>query len=562
MILKSFINVIRNYKFEWRFLTLLCLTLVVAILDMLSIFLLSEFVNNFNNQTPHKLFFDAQISITTIVYIFGIFTMLRLLGSYGLQIFMINSVFDLRRKMRVKLLKNCLELQTTAFGSKSTADLIYLINDCTQRQVTYTLLPGLRLITDTVLATLLSLYILTYTGLVTTTILILLVGSLLFVLTMLRRFSRKLGESDNRLGEQSLNLIENSITAYRQLKVYNKIDETIQFFDNVSRKLTQKRVLEQAATSSTRYILEAIVIMSVLTALLIYINNPSSSLAFGPALIYGTFRIVPLLSNIGRSQTQLQVGEHSIKLIESFENFLEQNSNISKNNPKNTKMLLDKSDPAIIRFEEVNLVFDDAKKEYLFKTPLSFSIQQGKRTLIYGPSGVGKTSVLDLILGLLTPTAGAILLSHEFKQNLKDGNLGYFAQTPIILYDNLSQAITDFSWSDLDENSKMKVKKVCEATCLNVLLNDDIMGNRGIGKQGTSLSGGERQRVALARALYKSSGLLILDEPFSSLDQDTYLKILNNISNNFNDITMIIISHNPEINAFIDDRIDLTKFKK
>jgi ABC-type multidrug transport system fused ATPase/permease subunit len=175
----------------------------------------------------------------------------------------------------------------------------------------------------------------------------------------------------------------------------------------------------------------------------------------------------------------------------------------------------------------------------------SLTIRRGELLGLVGQTGSGKSTLIDLILGLLEPTGGRILVDGQEMSAVRKGwqaNLGLVPQDIFLLDDSILRNVA-FGLPD-DEIDRERVLECLRIAQLNELLERSERGVESrIGERGTALSGGERQRIAIARALYASPSVLILDEGTSAVDTVTELNLVNELRRSDVIDTVIVVSH-------------------
>ena len=162
-------------------------------------------------------------------------------------------------------------------------------------------------------------------------------------------------------------------------------------------------------------------------------------------------------------------------------------------------------------------------------------------------------------MGFIQPKKGNIFFENQNITTIYEkwlGKIGYVSQKIFLLDDSMKKNIC-LNFYD-EEIDKLRLKKAIVTSELDKVLDEKKLNiNDQVGTDGSLLSGGEKQRIALARSLYKNSEILFLDEFTSNLDNETQEKILNNLRKHFPEITILMISHRPEITKMSDSIIDL-----
>ena len=201
----------------------------------------------------------------------------------------------------------------------------------------------------------------------------------------------------------------------------------------------------------------------------------------------------------------------------------------------------------IANFKE-KIEFKNVSFEYDKNTPIlkniNFTIPKGSFTAIIGPTGAGKTTIINLIDGLLTPTTGSICIDKENIENINKRkwrqNIGFISQDPILFNESISHNISYGSYNK-SESDIIKAAKIANAH--DFIMNLPNKYRTVTGERGTKLSGGQKQRIAIARAIIKNPEILILDEATSALDTKTEKDVQEAIDKAMSNRTVISIAH-------------------
>jgi len=294
--------------------------------------------------------------------------------------------------------------------------------------------------------------------------------------------------------------------------------------------------------------------------LLIYFSDITErsievNISFLAILAFGTQKCLPLINTTYYFSINVKA---ATPLCLSFLNIIDrQETSLPKNG--NYKLVnFEKS----IKIEKLSFHYDKNLPNVL--NNINLEINKGEKIVIKGRTGSGKTTLVNIISGLLNPSAGKLIVdNNEINSDNKRGWQKNIAIVPQTVFLNDATILENIAIAmNLNEININKVKECAKLAQIHEFI--ESLPNKyyqKVGERGVRLSGGQRQRVGLARALYRSANLIILDEPTNALDLETEKLIIDSITKLSNDITIIMISHSNNSLKYFDKIIDLDKFK-
>lgn len=295
-----------------------------------------------------------------------------------------------------------------------------------------------------------------------------------------------------------------------------------------------------------RNLIEVILIVFVVFIVAININNSATlgqTLSMLGVFTAGMVRIAPLISQIQTSWNTIIYGETPLMKLSSI---IENQAPAANKNQHTFETKSSISSDQNERFREMvleNISYSYPESESKSIDKISFRIEKGDFIGIVGPSGAGKTSLINIILGFLSPTNGSILFNDkELQTNLHlwRKKCAYLPQDIFLINGSLKENITltRESENDLFLEQAIKLSKLEDFV---LTLPQGI--ETGLGDNGIRISGGQKQRVAIARAIYHQREILLLDESTSALDSQTEKEVMNELIGLRGEKTIIAIAH-------------------
>jgi ABC-type multidrug transport system fused ATPase/permease subunit len=375
-----------------------------------------------------------------------------------------------------------------------------------------------------------------------------------FVSKKINKRAKFLGQQLTKFHTKTNGLINEYISGVKELKVYGKEKIFLQNFKTA--KFTQTLTNQELLWTNTliKYILEILVLVVGLSVsiLLLITTDMRRTITVLVVFLAVAFRLIP---NIQRMQNSSLAFRTARSTTEELFKIMDENSKSQSTDKLNSQNL-----GSLKGIEIRNLEFEHSSERN--EKPIkygSLKLMRGKIYGISGFSGVGKTTLVDLIAGLNQPSKGKIVYLFENKivTNSKYNiSAGYVSQNCALFGENLVSNIA--LKNNVNEAEKLRIKTIVKNLGLEHLNLKNKLGEKvKLRPDGSNLSGGERQRISLARAIFNNPDLIIFDEPTSALDRKNVTKILKIIGKMKRDKIILIISHSNSVLGICDQVIKL-----
>ena len=367
-----------------------------------------------------------------------------------------------------------------------------------------------------------------------TLITIILGGLMFFVFKPLLYKVRVLSRENEKINKQTAHYINETILGMKTIKVMSAsskiVDQAKEYFKTL-RELIIKTSFLRIATDA---LMQPVGLIFVFIIFAISYKTSLFNFAALAAIIY-------LIQRIFSYAQQLQATLYAMTISASYvDKILEYKSEVIKNKEANKGEDSFKFNNSL-EFKDVSFYYDN-KKQIL--TGANFVIKRGEMIGLIGPSGAGKTTLVDIILRLFNPATGEILLDGKniSQIDIKEWrkNIGYVSQDIFLKNDTIANNIKFYNDSISDKEMAAAAKM---ANIYDFIQSCPDKFATAIGERGMMLSVGQRQRIVIARILARQPKILILDEATSALDNESELQIQRVIENLKNKVTVLLIAH-------------------
>lgn len=367
-----------------------------------------------------------------------------------------------------------------------------------------------------------------------------LISAYLLVYFFVRKKLNKIGKDRLKNNELRYKVVSEAFGGAKEAKVSGSEQFYINNYSDNSKIYAETHSAVQIISQLPRYALEAIAFGGVLLMILYMISKTGSFNSVVPVIslyVLAGYRLIPALQQTYASISQLVfIGPGIDKLYEDFRNL-----KIHKVNQDQEVISLNKE----IVLKNINYNYPKTSKSVIKNLNL---IIPSKSTIgIIGNTGSGKTTIIDIILGLLEPQKGTLEVDGKIitSKNVRNWqkSIGYVPQHIYLTDDTIAANIAFGQYhKDINQSAIEDASKIAN---LHEFISNELSEKYKtiIGERGIKLSGGQRQRIGIARALYHKPQVLVLDEATSALDNQTeevVMEAINNISKN---VTIILIAH-------------------
>ncbi len=361
---------------------------------------------------------------------------------------------------------------------------------------------------------------------------------------LIYKFSRsiliRIGKERLKANQWRFTAVSEAFGAVKEIKVGGLEKTYIERFSNPAKALAKYQASFSVINQLPRFALEAIAFGGMLLLILYLMSQSKNFINMVPILalyVFAGYRLLPSLQGIYNDISQLRFVDAGLDSV--YDDL--KNLNSFKSIEKKKIVLVKKS----IVLKNINYQYPNVSNKVL--NGINLQIKAGSTIGIVGHTGSGKTTLIDIILGLLEPQQGNLEVDDIMinKNLIRDwqSSIGYVPQDIFMADDTVSSNIAFGHNPNYIE--KTFVEHAAKIANIHEFITEELplKYNTKVGERGIRLSGGQKQRLGIARALYNNPQVLILDEATSALDNITEQTVIDNIQNQRKDRTIIMITH-------------------
>lgn len=450
------------------------------------------------------------------------------------------------RELSTKMMSTYMKRGYEFFLNHNTADLSRNIG-ADVSGVDTVIYQMLRVLVDSLTIFMIVAYIMLTDWVIALAMVIMALLCLLLIYGYFRVQMREAGRHFNKYNGITSKYLLQALHGIKEILVMHKQEFFIKHYEEANREKQKGAIKQTVGAESPAYIIEGVCVAGLLAVVCIrLVTNEQSAVELVPALsafAMGAFRILP---SLGRISSALNTAiyympslNHVYENLQRINDYQEKDYKESETGAESDRIILKNG----IDIENISWHYKNSDVYVIHN--LNLTIKKGTSVAFVGQSGAGKTTLADIILGLLEPQEGKVLIDgndiyHMGKQLGKI--MGYVPQTVYLTDDTIRNNVAfGIEGSDIDDN---KVWDALEQAQLKQFVKNLNQGlDTFVGDRGVRFSGGQRQRIAIARALYENPDIIIFDEATAALDNETELAVMESIHALQGYKTIIIIAH-------------------
>jgi ATP-binding cassette, subfamily B, bacterial PglK len=439
--------------------------------------------------------------------------------------------------LQSRLLERYLRLPYSFHLSRNSSQLIRNTSESVGEILGSVLGPVVRIITDGLVIVAMLIVLLLTAPLATVLAVLVLTPLVLLTLRVVQPRMAHLGAISQHESARSYQALQQGLHGYRDITVLGRQEFFLDAYRNARLTIARARYRRTALSALPRVSIEAVAItfIAAFVGLSTLIGDGSAnSLPIIGLFAYAALRIMPALNHIVTSLNSMRFGGAALEDVEA---------DLAMDVPSAVGAVERLPFEREVRFEEVEFTYEGTEQPTL--QSIDLTVQRGESIGIVGATGAGKSTLVDLLVGLTIPTRGRITVDGvdlAGRESSWQADIGLVSQHMFLLDDTLRRNIAlGVPDEDIDEEQVAAAVRLAQLEEFVASLPDGL--DTTVGERGVRVSGGQRQRVAIARALYRQPSVLIFDEGTSALDNLTEAALTEALTRLRQQHTLITVAH-------------------
>lgn len=547
--MKNIFNISKhlNPSLKFRYFILIIMQIVVGIIELISITSIIPLIDILFGENEILQIFNTKINLNIepekFLILISVIFFLRFLIFIFYYYHQSKFSYDIQKYFSLKLFKHYINKNYLFhLGNNSSYFLRNIFKETNELTQIFIFL--ITLFSEIIISLFIVFFIIFYLGLKFLIILLIFTPFFFVYVKIINLKIQKLGEERIKYDGERIKIIQETFKNIKNIKLFFKekfLTKTYSKFNTIASdvsglalffKLIPKTVIEFFAV--------------IFLFVFIYMNLEKSNAEIFSTLAVlaiGFFKILPSFGKIISTINSIKFGEATLYATNEVLNSIDKSS---EEYVENKKSISEKNEFYSLVLKNINFKYE---KKNIFENT-NFEINKYDKIGLIGESGVGKSTFLDILSGLLEADSGSIIFNEKTVEKIPNNfreKIGYISQNSIILDDTLKNNVI-FGDENIDEK---KFREVLEISgLLKVFKNIDE--KISLGEEGSQISGGQKQRINIARVLYKNPEFILMDEPTSALDKENEDEILESIFNIFKDKTILFVTHKKENLKFVN----------
>ncbi|MCR5249988.1 MAG: ABC transporter ATP-binding protein/permease [Lachnospiraceae bacterium] len=550
------LNYVLNAKQKRQYVFVVIIALIGSMFELLGVAAVMPFVESvMSSETAEQKWYTALVR--RFVPVSDPMELITILGLFIIAVFVIKNIYlmfstyiqvwystSVQKELSVRMTRTYLESSYLFHLANNSAVLIRSVNQDVVG-VFGMFYYIFRIVSEFFTIISIGVYVVTLDPFLAISLMLILGSCMVVLFFGLKKLMKYFGKQEQNCEGRMLQYLTQAFRGIKEIMVKHREEYFIDSFEEASAQSARATKINYFLNAITTNIYEMVCIGGLFAIVILRLRVVDDVTAFITRLATVAMAAFRLFPSVGRLTTNL----NGIVYNRSRLDYLYENMKKIEEDDEYLHKQIEKEDQSELHFEDkvelkdIRWRYPEGKKDILAK--MNLTIKKGESVALIGPSGAGKTTLADVMLGLLHPQEGQILVDGTDiygRTAAWAGLIGYVPQA-VYLTDDTIRANVAFGIREEDIDDEKVWRALEEAQLADYIRSQDDGLDTMVGESGVRLSGGQRQRIAIARALYDDPEILVLDEATSALDTETETAVMEAIDSLHGSKTLLIVAH-------------------